>query len=122
MAVASCTRFARVSLLVPRSYELAALDGVSKAVAACNSGYASSDGEGDAAAYETRWHRLRIGQSRPCHHRQRSVRGVLALQRQCHVAELAALDGIAAGRCVAACNSEYASSEGQGDAAAYQAS
>ena len=46
------------------------------------------------------------------------ARGLLLLQRQCHVAELAALDSIS--KAVAACNSEYASSEGQGDAAAYQ--
>ena len=37
-----------------RVAELAALDGISKAVAACNSEYASSEGQGDAAAYQTR--------------------------------------------------------------------
>ena len=44
---------------------------------------------------------------------------MLAFHPQCHVAELAALDSI--GKAVAACNSEYASSEGHGDAAAYEA-
>ena len=33
-----------------RVAELAALDGISKAVAACNSVYASSEGQGNAAA------------------------------------------------------------------------
>ena len=38
---------------------------ISKAVAACNSEYASSEGQADAAAYQTRWHRFRLGQDRP---------------------------------------------------------
>ena len=38
----------------------------SKAVAGCNSEYASSEGQGDAAAYQTRWPRRRVGQGRPC--------------------------------------------------------
>ena len=75
---------------------------------------------GDKAAYQASYHRSSIGQDRPLPHQQRSVRGWLALQRQCHVAELAAHDGIS--KAVAAFNSEHASSEGQGDAAAYQAS
>ena len=39
----------------------------SKAVLASNREYASSEaeGQGDAAAYQTRWHRLRLGQDRP---------------------------------------------------------
>ena len=41
-----------------------------------------------------RWevHRLEVGQRRPAQHQYRPVRGLLALHRQCHVAELTALD------------------------------
>ena len=59
-----------------------------------------------------------VGQDRPGTWQQRSVRSWLAFHRQCHVAELAALDGIS--KAMHACHSEYARSEGQGDAAAYQ--
>ena len=48
--------------------DLATLDGISKAVAACNSEYASSEGKGDAATYQVRWPWLRVGQDRPRHH------------------------------------------------------
>ena len=54
------------SRLIASVVQLAALASISKAVlAACNSEYASSEGQGDAAAYQTRWHRLRAGQDRP---------------------------------------------------------
>ena len=51
----------------------------SKAVVAC--GYASSEGQGDAAAYQTSWHRLRVGQDSPHQPKQRATRGVLAFHR-----------------------------------------
>ena len=44
------------------------LDGINKEVAGLISEHASSEGHGDAAAYQATWHRLRSGQDRPRHH------------------------------------------------------
>ena len=49
----------------------------------------------------------------------RMMAQAVAAREQCHKHRNGALDGIS--KAVGACNSEYASSEGQGDAAAYQA-
>ena len=64
------------------------------AVAGQISEYASSEGQGDTATYQTSWHRLRAGKYNPQQPKQRAARSWLALQCQYHVAELAALDGI----------------------------
>ena len=56
----------------------------------------------------------------PLHASDTHHNGWLAFHRQCHGAELAAFDGVSMAG--AGLISGHASSEGQGDAAAYQAS
>ena len=64
----------------------------------------TSEGQGDAAVYQTRKHRLSASHDRPRQLQKRAVHDSLALHRWYRVTELAALDGIS--KAVAACSGE----------------